>query len=220
MKTILSILVIIVILSTTGCNLLVKVPFVGPKLIPTETFSVDEAAPGGATVTAAILTLAPSNASLNLAGGAQGLANGTIQYNVANWKPTLAVEDTTLRIEETVPKDSVSSTPKGSINQWDLKLSDTLENISVFAPAGNYTLNFADTLPEGASIYINAGVGNQRLVFPAGVTVKVEINRGPATITTEGAWMISGKTYSSGNSGPVWMVKVDIGVGNLTLVVE
>ncbi len=218
MKTILSILVITIILSTTGCNLLVKVPFGGPKLIPTETFSVDEAAPGGVNVTTAILTLAPSNGSLNLEGGAQGLANGTIQYNVADWKPTLAVEDTSLHIKQAVSKGSVSSTPKDSINQWDLNLGDTLENISVFDPAGNYTLNFADTLPDGASIYVNAGVGNQRLVFPAGVTVKVEVHHGPAKITTEGSWTINGTTYSFGNSGPVWMVKVDIGVGKMTLV--
>lgn len=94
------------------------------------------------------------------------------------------------------------------------------DSFNISCPAGNYTLNFADTLPDGASISVNAGVGNLRLVFPAGATVNVEIHRGPANITTEGAWTTSGKTFSSGNTGPVWMVKVDIGVGNLTLVAE
>ncbi len=220
MKKILPILVIIFTLGTTGCNMLIKVPFGGPKLVPTETFFVDEAAPSGAAITTAILTLASSNGSLNLAGGAKGLGDGTIQYNVANWKPTLVVEGSTLRIEQEVPEGSVASTPKDSLNQWDLKLGNSLTNINVSCPAGNYALNFAGTLPDGASISVNAGVGNLRLVFPANVTVNVEVHRGPANINAEGAWTINGKTYSYGNSGPVWMVKVDIGVGNLTLAVE
>ena len=220
MKAILSILIIVITLVTTGCNLLVKVPIGGPALIPTETFSLGEDKPAGISITSANLSLAPSNGTLNLAGGAQGLVDGTIQYNIANWKPTLVIEDTTLSIEQAVSNNSLSSTPKDSLNQWELTLGDALKNISVSAPAGNYTLNFADTLPDGASIYINAGVGNQRLVFPAGVTVNVEVHRGPANITTEGLWATSNRNYTSGNSGPVWIVKVDIGVGNLTLAVE
>lgn len=220
MKKTLSILVVISTLATTGCNLLIKVPFGGPKLIPTEIFIVDEVAPGGTTITAAFLTLAPSNGSLILAGDAEKMGIGTIQYNVANWKPILAVEGTTLRIEQKVPDGTVASTPKDSLNQWDLRLGNTLSTINLSCPAGNYTLTFAGTLPDGASISVNAGAGNLRLVFPAGVSVNVEIHHGPANITTEGKWTTSGKTYSSGNSGPVWMVKVDIGVGNLKLVVE
>lgn len=220
MKTILSILIIAITLVTTGCNLLVKVPVGGPALIPTETFSLDEDKPPGAFITTANLTLAPSNGTLKLAGGAQGLVNGAIQYNVAIWKPTLVIEDTKLSVEQAVSNNALSSMPKDSVNQWELTLGDALKHINVFAPSGSYTLNFADTLPDGASIYINAGVGDQRLVFPAGVTVSVEVHRGPASITTEGLWATSGKIYTSGNSDSAWTVKVDIGVGNLTLAVE
>ncbi|HSF81878.1 MAG TPA: toast rack family protein [Anaerolineales bacterium] len=220
MKKSLSILFMIFTLATSGCNLLIKLPFGGPKLIPTETFLLDEAAPASASITAAILTLAPSNGNLNLAGEAKGLGEGTIQYNISDWKPTLAVEGATLRIEQIMPDGSVSSTPKDSLNQWDLKLGNMLSHISVSCPAGNYTLNFAGTLPDGASISVNAGVGNVRLVFPAGVSVYVEVHRGPANITTEGAWTTNGKIYTSGNSDLVWTVIVDIGVGKLTLVTE
>jgi len=220
MRKSLSTLFIIFALTTTGCNLLIKLPFGGPKLIPTETFYVDEATPDGAAITTAILTLAPSNATLNLGGKAKGLGGGTIQYNVADWKPTLVVEGTTLSIEQKVPEGSVSSPSKDSLNQWDLNLGDTLSTISISSLTGNYTLNFADTLPDGVTISVNAGVGNLRLVFPAGITVNAEVHRGPASITTEGMWTTTGKTYTSGNSSQVWTVKVDIGVGKLTLVVE
>lgn len=220
MKKHLTILYIIFALATTACNLMFKPPFGGPKLIPTETFPVDEAAPDGAAIPTAVLALAPSNATVSLGGEAMGLIDGTIQYNVADWKPTLAVESNALRIEQKVPDGSVAITPKGGLNKWDLKISDTVTNINISSPAGNHTLNFAGTLPDGVSISVNAGAGSLRLVFPAAVTVDVEVHRGLANITTEGEWTTSGKTYSSGNSGPVWMVKVDIGAGNVTLAVE
>jgi len=221
MKKILSILVILMSLAGTGCNLLIKVPFGGPKLIPTETFFLDEAPVASEAITTAVLSMAPSNGSLYLAGGAVRLVEGTIQYNVASWRPTLTVQQTVFQIEQEVPKNSVSSTPKDSLNQWDLKLGKPLSSLSISCPTGNYTLKFADSaLPDNASISVNAGVGNLRLVFQADATVNVEIHRGPANINTEGVWTANGRTYTSGNTGPVWTVKIEIGVVNLTLVAE
>jgi hypothetical protein len=47
--------------------------------------------------------MAPSSAALILAGGAQGMVEGEIRYNVAEWKPSLSADDGTLRIFQTVP---------------------------------------------------------------------------------------------------------------------
>jgi hypothetical protein len=181
-------------------------------------FTVNEATPNDAAVTDVVLTLAPSNGSVVLAGKVEGLAEGEIQYNVADWKPTLMIDENTLRIEQNIPENNISSTPKDSINEWDLKLGGTLTNITVSLSTGNYALTFADTLPDGTTINVSAGVGNVRLEFPRGVTANVEVQRGPANIATEGTWTKDGKSYTSGNSGPVWKVKMDFGVGNLTLV--
>lgn len=220
MKTMFSLLLIGITLTTTGCNFLLKMPFGGSKLIPTETFFMDEVAPDGPAITAAILSLVPGNTSLNLAGGAQGLWDGTIQYNVAKWKSTLVAKGSNLQIDQEVPKISVAATLKDSLNQWDLILGDSQANISISCLSGNYILNFANTLRDGPSNSVNSGVGNLRLVFPAGVTVNVTVTRVPAKIATEGAWTASSTTYSSGDTGPVWMVQDDIDVGNLTLVAE
>jgi hypothetical protein len=217
MKRYLSIGVIVFGLALSGCNLLFKIPVGGPELIPTETFLVNFAAPADEVVTAAILSMAPSDGSLLLSNNTDGLAEGGIQYNVAEWKPVVEIDGNTLRIEQKAPENSVSINPKGSINTWDLKLTDTLANITVSCPTGNYTLTFADTLPDGVIINVNAGVGNLRLEFPKGVHANVEVHRGPANITTEGTWRNEGKVYESGDSGAEWTVKVDIGVGNLTL---
>jgi hypothetical protein len=217
MKHTFLILITLFAFAISGCNMLVRLPIGGSELIPTEKFPVNEAIQDGAAVTVAALTLAPSSGSLLLAVGANGLASGEIQYNVADWKPVVAIDGNTLKIEQHIPENNISSTPKDSLNAWDLQLADALTSVIVTLTTGNYTLTFADTLPNGTTIDVSAGVGNLRLEFPIGVIANLEVQRGPANIATEGVWSQNGKIYTSGDSGPVWTVKVDIGVGNLTL---
>lgn len=201
----------------SGCNMLVRVPIGAPELIPTEVFPINEVANEGSVVSSVELALAPSNGSIVLAGKANGLVNGEVQYNVADWRPVVAVDGNTLKIEQHVPENNISSTPKDVLNAWDLQLADTLTNVTVTLTTGNYTLTFADNLPDGTTVDVNAGVGNLRLEFPTDVIANVEVQRGPANIGTEGTWARNGKMYTSGDSGPVWTVNVEIGVGNLTL---
>ena len=220
MKRSILILATLFALTTSGCNLLFKLPIGGPVLIPTETFLIDEEAPIGDSISDAEFTVAPSNASLVLAGDADGLVNGEIQYNIADWKPTVTIDGGTLRIAQTIPDNNISSVPKGALNEWELNLGLSLKHITVSLSAGNYTLTFADTLPDEVEINVHHGVGNLRLVFPADVIVNVEVQRGPANIDTEGDWSNTGNIYlsTSSNADQSWNVKVDIGVGNLTLV--
>ena len=220
MKRSILILATLFALTTSSCNLLFKVPIGGPELISTETFSIDEATPIGDSILDAEFMVAPSNASLVLKGDAYGLVNGEIQYNVVEWKPSLVIDENTLYISQTIPDNNIASVPRGALNEWDLNLNPMLKNITVSLSAGNYTLTFADTLPDEAEINVHHGVGNLRLVFPADVIVNVEVQRGPANIDTEGDWSNTGNIYlsTSSNADQSWNVKVDIGVGNLTLV--
>lgn len=220
MKRSILILAAIFAITTSGCNLLFKVPIGGPELIPAETFSIDETIAKGDTISDAEFTVAPSNASLSLAGDVNGLVNGVIQYNVADWRPSMVIDGNILCISQTIPDNNIASVPKGALNEWDLNLNPMLKNITVSLSSGNYTLTFADTLPDEAVINVHDGVGNLRLEFPTTVTVNVEVQRGPASIDTEGEWSNTGNTYSaiSSHADSVWNVKVDIGVGNLTLV--
>jgi hypothetical protein len=218
MKRSIFILAAIFALLTSGCNLLFKVPIGGPELISTKTFSIDEVTANGDVISDAEFTVAPSNASLVLTGDADGLANGNIQYNVTDWEPSMMIDGNTLQISQIIPDNNIASVPKGALNEWDLHLNQMLTNITISLSSGNYTLTFVDTLPDEAVINVHDGVGNLRLEFPSDATVNVEVQRGPANISTEGMWTKNGKSYISGESGPVWTVKVDIGVGNLTLV--
>jgi len=212
------ILITLFALGISGCNMLFKVPVGGPELIPTETFSIDEANPKSDAVTDAEFIVAPSNASLTLAGRATELVNGDIQYNVTDWEPSLVIDGNLLRIEQGVPDNNIASTPKEAVNKWNIKLGQTMENITISLTTGNYSLTFENSLPDGILINVHDGVGNLTLEFPSDVTTSVEVQRGPASINTEGDWSTSGRTYTSGTKGPTWNVKVDIGVGNLKLV--
>jgi len=217
MKHTIFILATIFTLTTSGCNLLFKVPIGGPELIPTEMFSIGEVTANGDAISDAEFTVAPSNASLVLTGDADGLVDGNIQYNVADWEPSIVIDGNTLHISQIIPDNNIASVPKGAINEWDLHLNQMLTNITISLSSGNYTLTFVDTLPDEAVINVHDGVGNLRLDFPTGVTANVEVQRGPANIETEGDWSHNGNSFTHGNVGSVWHVKVDIGVGNLTL---
>jgi hypothetical protein len=220
MKPNLSILVAAVTLAALACNSFVALPGTGLQTGPSQTYSIEESLPAGSSATQAEFVLAPGTASLALAGGASGLAEGQIGYNVAEWLPALSVGDGVLRIEQGLPGTNVASVPKDAINQWEVALGDGLTNVAIECPAGVYTLTLADSLPDGSEIAVHAGAVMLRLVVPAEVAASVEVRRGPTGVETEGAWAVNGSTYTTDGSGPAWNIRLEVGVGSLTLVAE
>jgi hypothetical protein len=206
------------VLASLACNMLVNAPFSNIKTGPTETFSIDEPFTVGSTTTDVRLSMAPSSAALTLAGGGQGMVEGEIRYNVAEWKPTLSASDGTLRISQDLPDDEVHTISGEAINDWNLKLGDGFVNVTVECPAGDFTLDFTDTLPDGVTIDIEMGAGNLRVIVPDGIAASIDVTRGPSDVTTEGAWTQNGSNYLSGGSGSAWTIHVTMGVGGLALV--
>ena len=217
MKRILCIIGIMLAVTTSACNSLVKLPLSSLKTGPTETFVINEPRSKEATSTDVTLALAPGTATLALGGGASGLAEGAITSNVPDWKPILTTSAAALRISQRSPDDAIVSAPNDAINQWDLKLGDQVRSVQVECPAGNFTLAFADTLPPDSRISVQMGAGNLRLAVPASVNARVTIHRGPSSVVTEGAWTASGATYTTSGTGPTWTITVEMGVGTLTL---
>ena len=208
----------VLLLAMLACNTLTNIQFTRLKTGPTETFNINETAPAGTPITKASLTMAPSLATMALAGGASGLVEGEIQYNVAEWKPTLSIDNDTLNISQKVDGTDVKGAPEGGVNEWDLKLGGELMNVHVECPAGDFTLDFADTLSDGTTITIDMGAGNMHLIVPRGIDASVNITRGPSTVSTEGTWSQNGSSYNNGGSGSAWTIDITMGVGNLTLV--
>jgi hypothetical protein len=205
------------VLASLACNMLVNTPFSNLKTGPTETFSIDEPFTAGTTTTNVSLSMAPSSAALLLAGGAQSMVEGEIRYNVAEWKPTLSASDGMFQISQDLPDDEVHSVSGKAINDWDLKLGDALMNVTIECPAGDFTLDFADTLSDGLTIDIQMGAGNLRVSVPDGIDVSIDVIRGPSDVTTEGAWTQNGSNYTHDGSGSAWTIHVTMGVGKLTL---
>jgi hypothetical protein len=212
MKHRFSLVVAALALAALACNPLFTVT------LPTETFSISQAIAEGMVAMEVALTRPPGAATLNLAGGAESLAQGEIHYNVAEWQPSVVTDQGRLRIEQRLPQDTIASAPEGAFNRWDLKLNDTVKTVQVACPAGDLTLHLADSLSDGVSIHITVGAANLRLVIPAGVAAEVGVRRGPSSIVTEGAWTADGDRYTTTGPGPKWAIDIEMGVGQLTLI--
>lgn len=108
---------------------------------PLQTLTVSEAEPTADAV--AQVTLGVGAGNLNLAGGGDGLVSGTIDYNVAEWKPEIKRDGAALTIQQNLAKDKLNIPSSGLINKWDLKLGSGPLELTVDAGAyeGNVDLS-------------------------------------------------------------------------------
>jgi hypothetical protein len=106
---------------------------------PTQTVTINEPAPSSATADAPAKVLVQMGAGeLKLRGGAEGLAEGEIDYNVASWKPTITNENGQLTIKQgPVNGKDGGWVTQGSdvVNTWNLKLGSSPMNLTVNAGA-------------------------------------------------------------------------------------
>jgi hypothetical protein len=91
--------------------------------------------------------------------------------------------------------------------------------------AGYYTLNFSGQLRSDATVHAKAAVGTMRIVVPAATAARVSVEGALNDVSTEGAWTVSGKTYSTAATGAGAQAKaltiaVDMSVGSLKLVTQ
>jgi hypothetical protein len=129
---------------------------------PTQTFSVNEVLSGEATADKPVkVELRMGAGELKLQSGADGLAQGEIEYNVPDWKPTITNRDGKLIIEQGQTKDHSLSWLPGRdneiVNNWDLKLGQAPMALDVAAGAYKGTLDLSGlhlrqlTISDGAS---------------------------------------------------------------------
>lgn len=286
MKRVLTVILALA-LATLACgpnlpNIQVPVERITPG--PTETLTIDEAAPDGDTVMDVTLSIGAGN--MTLASGAEGLASGTVRYNISDWKPEITRETDSLTIRQDFSSDDRLRIPEGNLtNEWDLKLgavpmrltvnagayegqmdlggvplqrleindgaSDNTvtfdevnaEDMSLFkyntgastvkleglsnanfeemifeGGAGTYTLDFSGELQRDARVNVKAGICTLNIIVPAGVKAEVTRTGAVTSVKTEGTWSTSGDTYSTGGSGPLLTIDVDMGVGTLNLI--
>lgn len=121
---------------------------------PTQTLTINEPAPD--TTETMDVEVAMGAGKLELTGGATGLASGSIEYNVAEWKPTITRNDTKLNI--TQGTDKTEGLPGSNvINTWKIQLGNVPMNLTLNAGAYDGTTDLSGiplktlTIRDGAS---------------------------------------------------------------------
>jgi hypothetical protein len=112
------VVVLILALASMACSFSVDVPS-ARETGPTQTFTVNEPKPAGEAATTVVLNMGAGE--LNLSGGAAGLVDGTIEYNIDEWKPLIEKRENYFRLyQENVESLSFKT---DITNRWDLKLN-------------------------------------------------------------------------------------------------
>jgi hypothetical protein len=269
-------------LSALACSPTIHVPHVDTG--PMETLTLDEALPEGDTPMS--VTIRMGAGSLEVHGGAEGLLEGTVRYNVAEWRPTIERSATRLVVSQGTP-DAGLTVGDEIINEWDLFLgpapmdlrleagaysgsldltgvpltslaiqdgaSDStvqfgepnpvemaelsyktgastvtllglgnarFERMVFDAGAGSYTLDFSGELTRAAEVDVRSGVSTVRIQVPSSTACQVIITGGLNDVTSIGDWGRSGDTFTLGADGPMLTIRVQMGLGSLTIVEE
>ena len=188
---------------------------------PEQTFMVDVPRPETGNAMNVTLDMAVPQGGLALAGGAEGLIQGAITYNAAEYEPQMTNGDGTLLIRqaEPGPKSVVISVQNNLINQWDLHFGDAPMNFEIRLENGEYTIEFAKSLPADFKVTMNAGVGKVNLIFDPSFATQVIIGEHTdlLEITTRGDWTQNGDVYQTGSGSPALTITVNMRGGELNL---
>ncbi|HZW04345.1 MAG TPA: toast rack family protein [Anaerolineaceae bacterium] len=146
----------VLLIPALGCSISLDLPRVDLDNIETgstNTLAIEEPLPDGEE--RAVVRLRMSAGTLNIEGGANGLVEGEIEYNVARWEPEIERSGDRLtimqdRIRGGLPGDRV-------INHWDLRLGDIPLDLAIEAGAYQGTLDLSGlsivdlSISDGAS---------------------------------------------------------------------
>ena len=124
-------LVILVLIGTTlACSFTVNTNNV--KLTETKVLDINEPAP--TDLAGARVEIEMGAGKLNIAGGAQGLVEGTITYNVFGWTPEVIRSDGSVSIQQGRLED-IKIPNKDVVNDWDILLGAFPTDLEISAGA-------------------------------------------------------------------------------------
>jgi hypothetical protein len=216
-----------------GCT--IAPPNLGP--LQTETVSANA---GAAKSVHVHLQMAAGR--LTLSGGAKHLLDGTISYNVPDWKPDMSYnvsgDSGTLMLMQ---PESTHTTMGGVKYDWQLHFSNDvplsmsiemgagdsnldfsgmqLRDLSVEAGAGNGNVDLSGPWKQSASVTFQAGVGSLRLKLPRDAGVHVTVDGGLGSVSAPD-FKRDGDAYVNdvyGKSPVTLEVHIEGGVGSVSL---
>lgn len=119
-----------------GCSLTVNVPTITTGKTNEYTFA--QPVPSGASETN--ISIEMGGGRLNISGGATDVLEGSVVYNVDEWKPSLSVNNDNLVLSQNNTKNV--GIPSGNIkNDWNLTLGATPISLKISAGAYEGTLD-------------------------------------------------------------------------------
>lgn len=216
----------ILVLATLACSISLPERV---ETIETQTFKVAEPLPAGNAPVR--LQIGMGAGSLNISGGAQGLVEGEIRYNLAGWEPQISRQEGELRITQKTGLGS--ALPGGSpINQWELNLGNHPIDLRIDAGAYEGTLDLSGIpivnleISDGASsarVEFNSPnpAKMQRLVYKTGASSVKLIGLANANFS-EMRFSSGAGSYTLDFSGRLQQpaqVEVTSGVSQITLIV-
>lgn len=147
--------------ASLACSIDVNVPRVTTG--PTQTMNISETALDSSGK--AEVQISMGAGTLNIGSGAPGLVAGTVQYNVAEWKPTVTHTGSTVSIDQGQPNNNFGLPQSGStiVNDWALKLGNVPMALTINAGAYQGTLSLGGA--PLTNVTIHDGASNAKVTF-------------------------------------------------------
>ena len=121
-------LILVLALASMACSVTLNMPQANTG--PMQTFSVSEARPDAKT---AELVIGMGGGNLEIRPGGDKLVEGTVEYNVAEWKPEIQRSASEVRLEQNI-HDAAFLGGKVT-NNWDLRLGSGATALTIQAGA-------------------------------------------------------------------------------------
>jgi hypothetical protein len=184
------------VLTALACSFSFNVPHADTGEV--QVVSIDEPLPPAGTDADVEIHL--GGGTLDLAGGASGLAEGSIRFNVEEWRPTVERTDTSLRIEQGEP-DSGLTLGNGVINEWSLRLGDVPMALTIQAGAYSGSMDLSG-IPL-RRLEVSDGASDVRLSFASPNPEEMQLlsyQTGASTVSLTGLGYanFSDMTFSGG----------------------
>jgi len=228
-KITIMIILSVIVLVTMACSFTINLPTI--KTGPDQTFGIKEALPTSSDPIN--LAIKIGAAKVDFSGGAKGLLDGSIVYNVIDWKPVITRTDTNLEVSQG-KVSNVGGINVGEIkNDWTLKFSDKAPiNLSIDAGAYQGKMDFTGVPLK--SLVIHDGASDNVVSFdsvnPVNMT-KLDYTTGASTVTLNGlananfdsmSFTGGAGTYNLDFAGTLQQdanVKIDSGVSTIKVVI-
>ncbi len=215
-------------LAAMACSINLPVNLSGGGTGETQTLRINESYD---TDEGSKLKLEMGAGDLTLSGGGDNLVNGTIRYNIEQWKPEILRDGNSVIIRQII--DTIDLTPQDdTINEWDLQLGSQPLELTIQAGAYSGQFDFSGVPLTG--LVITDGASDTDIHFDTPNPARMEkfkYTTGASDLTITGLGNANTKSFEfTGGAGKAVLdfsgkltkdmeVRIDGGAGDIHIIV-